>query len=69
MTFFSQLWQSVLSQIKSRKFRTLVVALLLALVGYLSNEVSAVQALQTSVLAIIAYIGSVGLEDGLSRRG
>ena len=69
MNFWSQLWETVKSMFKSRKFWALLTSLVTILAGYSTGELTVLQAVVAVVSALSAYSGFVALEDGLSRRG
>lgn len=69
MSFWSQLWETVKSMLKSRKFWALVTSLVAVAAGYSTGDLTTWQAVSAIVAALGAYAGFVALEDGLSRRG
>ena len=66
--YFDALWLKLTLLLQSRKFWTLVIALLTTVSAYATGELSVWQALIAAVSALSVYSGAVALEDGLSRR-
>lgn len=60
--------QKLIVVLESRKFWALVIAVGLAVSAYLHGDVSALEALQVSVTALVGYTASVAFEDGMLRR-
>ena len=62
------LWSKISALLLSRKFWALVTAVVLVAQKYSLGEIDAFQALQLLIAAIVVYIGSVAVEDGLRGR-
>jgi len=69
MTVFQKLVNMLKGLLVSRKFWSLVTALVAVAAGYFTGEVAIWQAVQAVVAALAVYTGSVALEDGLKNRG
>ena len=65
------LWDRFLNTLKgvlvSRKFWVLLASLVTVATGYFTGEISAWQAIQAVVAALMAYAATVSVEDGLSK--
>lgn len=67
--FFTQLWNSIKHELQSRKFRAFAGVVLTTVAGYLTQAVTGPQALAAILTAVVAYITTVAVEDGLTKRG
>ena len=66
--FWKKLWASIQTELLSRKFRALVVAIMASLTGWLNVAVEPNVALQAIIALIVAYVLGIAAEDGLSKR-
>ncbi|MDP7260309.1 MAG: hypothetical protein QF376_05460 [Anaerolineales bacterium] len=59
----------IITVLRSRKFWTLVAALVAIAAGYAQGEIDVWQALQALIAATSAYSVATGVESGLTGRG
>lgn len=62
------IWDSIVYEFQTRKFRAFLVSLLGILGAWLTDEVTPEKALALLVAAVIGYSTGVAVEDGLKKR-